>query len=405
MTKKDLDEVCPDMPVALIHGTFHKLLLNSIAMDMADVKHPIMDRTMKGAIQSPNGEFTGTVCEAGEIPALEMALGIGTEEYAELIEKRARSFLRYGITSIQDPGVTLAAEKAYRLLHAQGRLPISILMMPHGISLLDNNILARLDEAKYGAGDEMLRVGPVKLFADGGINGSIGNEGMIGGRTFSSGIPRDDFVQPLSEAISRGFQVCVHSIGNGTTNAVLEAFEKAAKLAPSGFELRPRIEHMFIMNDDQIARLASLKGCASVQPFFFARVLPKKVPCFEGHKWFPIGDLVNAGITVCTNSDDPGFGSLTCIDPIKGALIGAAMGDSQSPFFNPNQAIPFEQWIWMYTAGAAFAGGLENERGMLRKGLVADFIILNSIDPADSPTVCETWKSGKIVYNKEMEPA
>jgi predicted amidohydrolase YtcJ len=405
LTKRDLDIICPDRPVALIHGTFHKLLLNSVAMNMADVNHPIVDKTMSGAIQDENGDYTGVICEAGEISALEMALGVSTEEYAELIEKRARSLLSYGITSIQDPGVTPEAEKAYRSLHDQGRLPISVLMMPHGRSLLDNNVLARLDEVKYGDGDEILRIGPIKLFADGGISGSIANEGVIGGRVFSSGVPRHDFAQPLSEAIKRGFQVCVHSIGNKATDAVLDAFEMAAKLAPIGFELRPRIEHMFIMSDEQIARLSAMKGCASVQPFFFARVLPKKVPCFEGHKWFPIGDLVDAGVTVCTNSDDPGFGSLTCIDPIKGALIGAAMGDEQSPLYNPDQAISIEQWLWMYTAGAALAGGLESERGMLRKGLVADLVILNSTNPEDSPVVCETWKSGTMVYKKDMEPA
>jgi len=64
--------------------------------------------------------------------------------------------------------------------------------------------------------------------------------------------------------------------------------------------------------------------------------------------------------------------------------------------------LPFETWLRIYTAGSAYAGGQENERGMLKKGLVADLVILEgALDPRNPPVVDETWKDGRIVYRRQ----
>ena len=400
ITREELDRLAPGRPVALIHGTFHMVLLNSVALEMSGLDRP--GQGSKDDFRPANGRPNGIIQEQLEVPVLEMVLRTTKTEYADLIERRARALLAHGITAVQDPGVTPVAEEAYRLLYEQGRLPVSVLMMPHGKALLDNDISERLKGPVTGTGDELLRVGPVKLFADGGVQGSIAHRGVLNGRPFASGTPRDDFSAPLTEAVKRGFCACIHSIGNVTTDAVLDAFEEVAKVAPEGFELRPRVEHMFIMSDRQIERLAALGGVASVQPYFLRQVGEAMKVCFDGFKWFPFGDLVRSGVIVCANSDDPGFGSFEQIDPVKGSLLGAAMGDSGSPYYCPEQALPFEQWLRMYTAGAAFAGGLEDERGMLKEGLVADLVVLSSIEPADGPEVNETWKAGRRVYRREQ---
>ena len=94
-----------------------------------------------------------------------------------------------------------------------------------------------------GVGDERLRVGPVKLFADGATAETVAFSLKIGGQTINSGNYRDDFEEMLFAATEKGFRVCVHSFGNATTDAVLTAFENAVTRAPAGFEMRPRLEH------------------------------------------------------------------------------------------------------------------------------------------------------------------
>jgi hypothetical protein len=126
----------------------------------------------------------------------------------------------------------------------------------------------------------------------------------------------------------------------------------------------------------------------------------KCAPLDEG-KWFAYGDLSRSGVVVAASSDDPG-GFMDARDPIKCSVMGSTMsaGDCRTIF--PEQVMPFEEWLRIYTAGCAFAGGQENERGMLKKGFVADLVLLEGeLDPKNPPVVDETWKDGRIVYKRE----
>ena len=59
----------------------------------------------------------------------------------------------------------------------------------------------------------------------------------------------------------------------------------------------------------------------------------------------------------------------------------------------------YEDWLRAYTAGAAYAGGQEHERGRLLPGLRADLVILDgALDAERPPIVSETWVAGERVY-------
>jgi len=403
-TRQDLDESGIDKPVLLIHHSFHKSVANTQALDMAGISRSSPDPQCGKIVRDSDGMPTGLLFEQAEAPLFKLALETSPGEYADMIEARARQLLPFGITAVHDPGVTPAADAAYRLLHAGGRLPVSVLMMPHGETMLDNCITKRLNGPVTGTGDEQLRVGPVKLFADGGVSGTLAFAGTIGGTPYTLGVPRDDFADLLADATSRGFRVCVHSIGNAATEAVLTAFEKAAKVAPEDFGMRPRLEHVFLMNQDQINRLATMGGCVAVQPCFLQGSQALKHFRFDGLNWFAFSDLVKGGVTVAGSSDDPG-GFMDGRDPIKSAVMGATMSDAAGIPLFPEQAMSFEQWLQIFTAGAAFSGGQEHERGMLKKGLVADLVILDGeLDPQNPPVVAETWKDGVRVYARRTQP-
>jgi len=179
-----------------------------------------------------------------------------------------------------------------------------------------------------GNGDKWLRVGPVKLFADGATAETVAFSLKIGGRTIDSGSYRDDFEEMLFAATEKGFRVCVHSFGNATTDAVLTAFENAAMWAPAGFEIRPRLEHVTLISTSQIKRLAAMGGCACIQPQFLSRAQNTKQVILDEGKWYAYGDLVKGGIIVASSSDDPG-GFMDARDPIKGSVMGSAIAMEQ----------------------------------------------------------------------------
>lgn len=260
LTRKDLDEICLDRPVLLIHFTGHKSVVNIRALELTGINCSTPNLQCGTDMYDSDGIPSGVLIESAQAPVFKLAMERSTGEYAALIEARARDLLSLGITTVHDPGVTPAAHAAYRQLHAEGRLPISVLMMPHDEMLLmqsDNHVYHCLEGPVTGTGDEWLRVGPIKLFADGATQETIAFSFKIGGKTITSGAYRNDFEEGLLEATRRGFRVCVHSCGNATTDAVLDAFDRAACHAPIGFEMRPRLEHLFLLNVAQIKRLAA----------------------------------------------------------------------------------------------------------------------------------------------------
>lgn len=401
LMREDLDILEPDRPVVFIQATFHKSVVNSRALERLGIG-PSTPEPRCGIIRrDPQGTPTGILIEQAQAPVFREVMAATTRHHADLIEARARELLPLGITAVHDPGVTPGAEAAYRLLHREGRLPVSVLMMPHGASVLDNEIGARLAGPVTGSGDEQLRTGPVKLFADGATAETVAFAMKMQGRMIRSGNYRDDFTGALCTSTRSGFQTCIHSFGNATTDAVLDAYEAAAKEAPEGFVLRPRLEHVTLLSDSQIERLAGMNGCVSIQPQFLVRGEGmKRAPLDEG-KWFAYGDLARAGVVVAASSDDPG-GFMDARDPIMCSVMGATMSRGDGVTIFPDQVMPFEEWLRMYTANGAWAGGQENERGMLKEGLVADLVILEGdLDPADPPRVVETWRNGEQVYRAE----
>jgi predicted amidohydrolase YtcJ len=403
-TRDDLDSLNIDRPVLLIHHSFHKSVANSQALELAGINSATEDPRCGMIVREKEQNPTGLLIECAQIPLFKLSMESkhenDPENYAKLIEKHANELLTFGITAIQDPGVTPSAEAAYNILANEGRLPVSVLMMPHGEAMLDNQEINFLDGPVTGTGDEWLRVGPVKLFADGGVAGSMAFSGKIEGQMCKFGAERDDFEDKLIEATKRGFRVCVHSIGNAATETTLDSFEKAASVARENFEMRPRLEHLFLLSEDQIKRLSAIGGCSAVQACFLEGSQGLKEIQFEGLNWFRFKDMTKEGVILAGSSDAPG-GFMDGRDPIKSAVMGSKMSDNTGNILFPDQVLSFEKWLWMYTAGAAYVGGLENERGMLKTGLVADMVILEGeLDPENPPVVSETWKTGKKVYSR-----
>lgn len=401
ITREELDSAVSAKPAILIHTSFHALLASTLACKKAGIDRESPDPDSGFIDKREDGEVSGVLLEAACIPVISRALSISIHTYAGLIEDAARDLHRFGITAIHDPGVTPDAEAAYRLLYEEQRLPVSVLMMPHGRTLLDNRIGNRLNGQPFGSGDERLRVGPVKVFGDGANQKTTAFTFHIGDQIVSSGEYRIDFQRPLVEAVRQGFQVCVHCLGNRTVDAALDAFEQAEKETLPGFTLRPRLEHLNLLSTEQISRLSSMHSCVSIQPQFLSRAGNMNQIPITGATWFAYRDLIQNGVILGGGSDYPG-GFMDGRDVIASIRMAATMSDGNGKVISSHQIMPFEEWLWIYTAGSAYVGNQEHERGMLAEGMVADFVILDGLlDPVSPPVVAETWIGGTRVYCRD----
>ena len=411
-TRRDLDALELGRPVMVAHYSLHQGVVDSRGLDAIGVGRATPDPEGGRIARDPSGEATGLLVETAwsEAHAASMAPFTDPDRWADHVEARARLLLADGITAVHDAACSPAAEAVYRSLASAGRLAVSVLAMPHAGALFSGVPAARLDGPVTGEGDEALRVGPVKLFADGGAAPAI--DAVLAGRRFAAGYR---FAHPgpaASAAAARGFRVAVHAMGNVGLAAALEALARAARASPSA-DFRPRVEHATVASPAQAAEMAALGAVAVLQPGFTALMGPaaERYP-FEDASWLPFAHLVAAGVAVAGSSDHPcgpGEPLLTAADGARHryAVPGKSMpgrGGTGGPVgrepAGPEVGLGYVDWLRAYTAGAAFAGGQEAERGSLTPGKRADLVVLDGeLDPARPPRVAQTWSAGELVHD------
>ena len=404
LRREDLDEVVADRPVCVVHYSLHQCVVNSVGLDALGITASTSDPPGGRIDRDDSGHPTGLLREVawGRAQAASLAPYTDPDRYDELLSRRMHELLAQGVTAVHDAACALAAEQAYRRLHAAGALPLSVLVMPHPAALLQGLAADRLDGPPTGEGDEWLRVGAMKLFADGGAEPWI--EARRGGRTMRAGIPFPAVTEGVRTAADRGFRLAVHAMGNVGLRRALDAFEDVARHR-AGDDHRFRLEHATLAGPDEVRRLAALDAVAVVQPGF-VQTLGAAVAHvrLDDAVWMPFADLLASGLTIAGSSDDP----CSPCEPLEASRAGATRRLADGEVLAGEQSVDYLQWLRAWTVGSAVAGGQEAERGALRPGLRADIVLLDGLDAvlagdtdAPAPRVSETWVAGRRRYRRE----
>lgn len=388
VTRADLDALELGRPVVLAHATLHAGLVDGRALDDLGIGRATADPPGGEIGRGPDGEPDGWLLERawGEAHHRSLAAYADPDRWAEHIAARARLLVAEGITAVHDAACSVEAEAVYGAMAAAGTLPVSVLSMPHPGSLFSHDFGSRFDGPVTGDGDEWFRVGPAKLFADGGL--AIGLDVSIGGHPIRGGLLFDDLEAVACQAAERGWRLAVHAIGNVGVDRALDAFTTVAR-RNSGADHRFRVEHALVTGATQWRRMAELGAIGVAQPGFVEHVgIQSGGVRFDEHRWLAFAGLAESGVELAGSSDDP----CAPVAPIWCAHRGADRRTSSGIALDPDQAVPFDDWLRAYTAGAAHAGGQEGERGTLTAGLRADLVVL------DGDRVAETWVAGQQVY-------
>jgi predicted amidohydrolase YtcJ len=261
---------------------------------------------------------------------------------------------------------------------------------------------------RSGLGDDFLRLGPVKLFVD----GSLGSEtaAMLDpfeGQPHNRGLLT---LQPeaLEDAVRRaaggGLACAVHAIGDRANRLVLDVFECTRdRWAPAG--LRQRIEHVQVIHPQDLPRLAALGIIASVQPVHATQDmdLVDRLWGERGRYAYAFRSLLDSGAALAFGSDAP----VESPDPLAGmyAAVARRRADGRPPEgWYAAERIDAAAALRAYTAGAAFAAGLEGRCGTLTPGKWADVTVLSRdvlAGPAETileTRVTHTVCAGEVVY-------
>jgi predicted amidohydrolase YtcJ len=413
-SKELIDKVSPDNPVILSRADGHSVLVNSYVLRKSGITKNTPD-PFGGEIQKDpvTGEPTGILKEnaenlvkTGEIKSTktgEEQEAITWQGYL-LAFKEARE---YGITSIQIPGD--ADFEAYEKLFKAGELTSRIDI---GKFLTDNTReLTKYFEImkKYSRESNWIRFGYLKTF----IDGTIGSGTALMFKPFadnpkSSGLAMmsyEKFEKMVIMADKMGFQIGVHAIGDKGNFWTLNAFEKARQINGKR-DSRHRIEHAQTLQSSDIPRFAQLEVIPSMQPTHCItdkRFYEKRIGldrCKEAYVW---KSLVSAGSMLAFGTDYP----VEPLNPMEGLYAAVTrkdrLGEEGNGWF-PEQKLTMEEAIKFYTLGSAYAQFMENRKGILKPGYLADIVITDKDlltipqDEIMKTRVDYTIVGGKVVY-------
>ena len=399
LSREDLDNVGTDRPILVACRSLHRGLVSSAGIDAlglgAHTQDPPGGRFGRDATGVPNGFLREAAW--GLAHAATMRSFGDPDRWGDLIVARCRELLRHGITAVHDTTVSASAAAVYASLAASGRLPISVLGFPHA-----EEILTGMDDAAWtlgptGEGNARYRTGSIKLFADGGPDLAI--DACTHGHRIEAGMLFPRMQETMHRAFERGFAVAVHAMGNVALRNTIAAWQEAATDSTPPL----RIEHATLAGPNEVRDLERIGATAVVQPSFVDLLGPVAATLeFDEETWMPFRDLDEAGVLMAASSDAPCSTSA----PLLESCFGVTRRTSADIGVVPEQSLPVERWLEMYTAGGADAGGQADERGRLRPGLRADFVILDgTLSDPSTLRVAETWVSGTRVYDESRAPA
>ena len=408
ITRQDLDAVAPRNPVELVHVSGHLIVANSAALAAAAITRDTRDPSGGVIEHDEKGEPTGILKDNAQ----DLVYRVVPRDPPDLVVRAAREVseraLAVGLTTIHDIRVEPFEQSGYQRAHERGWLKVRVQMVPEMKNLADAEQLARAG-LHTGFGDDMLKLGAVKFFADGGMGartiaiyppgpeGEPSNTGLLIWKT-------EDLQKAHRILAAAGWQLVTHAIGDRAMDQVLDSY--AATMADLHLtDARFRIAHGGLSTPAVQKRLHDLNVIVDGNPAFvywigswFRKYGPQRVRwAYPGKSYLDNGVFVGAGSDVSVTPISPWWGIWAAVER-RELLSGEVLA--------PEERLTVKQALRMYTRNNAYTGFEEHQKGSLEAGKFADFIVIDR-DVLTVPTnelkdvqVLETYVGGVRVFSK-----
>ncbi len=403
LRREDLDAVSTDHPVLVSHRAGHVYFGNTLALERGGFNDESPDPPGGRLGRNPDtGKLDGVIYERASDDIRENQLPVESEETRrEGLRVICEMLNRAGLTSVHDARVTDYELQTYQEGRDAGDLSLRVYV------LMWYRYFSALRDAgiRSGMGDERLRIGGIKMVADGAIASRTAylSEPYVGS-CCDHGIltmTEDEIADNVMAMHAAGFQVCIHANGDSTIDLVLKAYAAAQSAHPRP-DPRHRVEHCTLVNDDLLTRMNNLGTVAT--PFCTYVYYHGEKMQFYGEdrlQWmFAQRSFMDYNV-VSTGATDYPPGPF---EPLMGIQSCVTRTDSEGREWGINQRISVDDALRIYTLNGAYAGFEENLKGSIEVGKLADLVVLGAdptaIDPfgiKDIP-VERTIVGGRTVY-------
>lgn len=379
---QDLDPITGDIPTYFSARSGHAGWANTAALRASGISASTPDPDGGEIVRDAQGNPTGILLETAmklvQVPKRT------PEQLAQAMLKTQAKALAAGLTGFHDfdnPSCMAALE----IQRERGQLHMRVVKQINQAWFESALALG----IRSNMGDEWLKFGGLKLFADGALGartawmvepyeGEPHNRGIVV-------VPKDLMHEWVIRATLAGLSSTIHAIGDQAVRDVLDIYAEARRVeAEQGIrpdQRRHRIEHVQIIHPDDKARLADLKVIGSFQPIH-ATSDYEVADKFWGarSRWAYNARLqLDQGVICAFGSDSP----VEPFEPFKGihAAVTRQRADG-TPVggWYPELRLTLEEALHGYTTGAAYAAYAEDRLGRLAEGYYADLVLLD-VDP------------------------
>jgi hypothetical protein len=416
-THESMSKVSPANPVILTHASGHATFANAKAMELAGITaktpNPPGGEILKDRRGTPIGIFretaSGLVSRARAASREKMTDAERDAEGRKIVQLANEEVLSKGVTTFHDAGAGFDTIDLYKKITDEGQMGVRLWVM---VRTSPAQLAEKLDSYKLvGYGNNHLTVKAIKV----SIDGALGPRGAwllspyadLPGSAGLNTTPVDTVKETAAIAIAKGFQLCVHAIGDRANRETLDIYEETFKANPDKKDLRWRVEHAQhlaaadIPRFGQLGVIPAMQGvhCTSDAPYVLERLGPERAE--EGaYVW---QKLMKSGAVISNGTDAP----VEDVDPIASYHSTVSRKLDDGSVFYGDQRMSRVEALKSYTIDGAFAGFEENLKGSLAAGKLADVTVLSkdilTIPEDEIPTTQVTYTivGGKIAYKKQ----
>jgi predicted amidohydrolase YtcJ len=407
----DLDMAAPDNPVCIWRCDLHLAVANSRALSLAGIDSTAPDPPDGVIVRDGTGIPTGVLKEMAPNLIRNVLPALTFENLLENMEKAMAKAHALGLTGIHDIRLMGGEEgavalQAWQALHAAGKLTLRChVALPGEMTrqAIDLGLCS-------GFGDDMLRIGHLKFFSDGGMGARTAwmTEPYLDAAYGMPLTPIQEIEQAVVQADRAGLSCMVHAVGDRAVHEVLSVFAGVEALNQSACRIPHRMEHAQMILPRDLETLKRLKNLAvSCQPNNMSLDISMIDQCVgkRGKYAYNFKNILETGIPTMFSSDAP----VADPNPFAGifsAVTRRRMDHTPDKGWYPDQCLTVDQAVQGYTLTPAATSGMGDVTGSLIVGKKADLIVTDrnifSIDPKDiaATRVVLTLFNGKIVYER-----
>ncbi len=394
--RQDLDRAAPDNPVCIWRCDLHLAVANSPGLKLAKIGSITPDPEGGVIAKDISGRPTGVLRELAVNLIRNVLPELSRATLLENMQKAVHDIHGLGLTSIHDirlmGGLDGAdALKAWQSLKQENKLHIRCHVALPG-EMTDQAVDLGLCT---GFGDDLLKIGYLKFFSDGGMGARTAwmTDKYLDAEFGMPLTPVADIEKAVLKADQAGLSVMVHAIGDRANKEIIDMFQRIESHGRSRCPIPHRIDHVQMILPEDLEKLSALKNIAvSCQPNNLSLDISMINTCAgsRGKYAYNLKSFLKKGIPLMLSSDAP----VTDPNPLAGiysAVTRKRMDHTPEKGWYMEQALSVEEAVKGYTITPAVATGVGDRLGSILKGKLADMIVLDrDIFKIDPDKIAET---------------